>query len=72
MRRVYVALMPNVAQPIGVAETANLLQVNVSTVHRLIRRGALPAVKMPGKRGPYVIQKSDVEALLTQAERSAS
>lgn len=56
--------MPNVAPPVAVAEAARTLQVNVSTVHRLIRKGVLPAVKLPGLRGPYVIARADFEAFV--------
>lgn len=68
--------MPNLPhkRTLGVAEVARLLGCDATTVHRMIKRGELPAVKMPGLRGPYVIDSADVEAFFARAaaERPAS
>ena len=63
--------MPNKAQTqidlIGTAEAAALRGVSVKTVTRWVRDGKLtPVQKLPGLRGAYVFDRSDVEALLKQ------
>lgn len=47
----------------GPARAAELLEVHLSTVIRLARRGALAAVPMDGARGPLVFLVEDVLAL---------
>lgn len=56
------------------SEAARILGLDVRTVHRMIKRGTLPAHKLPGRTGSYVINRTDVEAILAAAEpaRSAS
>lgn len=47
------------------AEVASLLKVDTATVNRWARSGRLTvAVKAPGKTGPNLFRRSDVEALL--------
>lgn len=56
--------MPNIPQePMTVAEAAVLLHCDVRTIHRMIARGELTAVKAhSGLRAPYLIARADVEA----------
>lgn len=60
--------------PISAAQAAEILGVDATTVHRMIKRGTLPAHKLNGRTGAYVLDRAAVEALLTPAgvERSAS
>ena len=48
---------------ISTREAARLLRKSVRTVHRMIQHDELPAVKLPGATGAYVIQRSEVDAL---------
>jgi excisionase family DNA binding protein len=52
---------------ISTAQAAGLLGKDVRTVHRMIRRGELPAEKLPGRRGAYLIHRADVDTILTPA-----
>ena len=63
--------VPKSDTPTGVAEAAAILGTDRRTVVRMISRGTLPAHKMPGKTGAWIISRADVEALLT-TERAAS
>ena len=55
---------------IPTAEAAEALGVHVATISRMVTRGDLaPAVKVPGKRGAYLFNRADVDALA--AQRSA-
>lgn len=57
--------MPN-QEPdlIYTADVAELLGVDVRTVHRMVKRGDLiPAAIGRGKRGSMVFRRADVEAL---------
>lgn len=40
-----------------------MLHKSVRTVHRMIQQGDLPATKLPGATGSYVIQRTAVEHL---------
>ena len=57
---------------LGTAEVAQLLSKNVRTVHRMIRRGEIPAQKLPGRTAAYIIRRTDVEALLATVGERAS
>ena len=49
---------------ITTADAAKVLGVHVSTVSRMVASERLrPAVKVPGKRGAYLFNREDVEAL---------
>lgn len=65
----YVGHVSNERQKISAAEAAEILGRPSKAVHRMIQRGELPAEKMRGLRGPYLVYRDDVEAL---AERIAS
>lgn len=55
---------------IGIAEAAHLTGLDRRTLHRMIDKGELqPASKLPGLRGAYVLNRSDIEALA--AKRTA-
>ena len=55
---------------LGTSEVAQLLSKDVRTIHRMIRRGEIPAQKLPGRTAAYIIRRTDVEALLaTVGER---
>jgi excisionase family DNA binding protein len=61
--------MPN--DWITTAEVAERLDVDVSTVARWVRSGALaPSGKLPGLRGAYLFEPGDVDAFA--AERGAA
>jgi hypothetical protein len=48
-------------EPIGAAEAARILGVNVATIHRKIAAGDLHAVKAPGGiRAPYMLERSEI------------
>lgn len=49
-------------------EAAALLNLDVRTVHRMIRRGELEAEKLPGRTAAYVMRRDEVERL--QSTRS--
>jgi len=52
---------------VTVAEAADLLQVNVRTVHRLIARGQLSGRKaFDGLRAPFLLDRSEVERVATE------
>lgn len=52
-------------------EAAERLNVDRTTIRRLVQRGALtPLTKLPGRTGAYLFEAADVEALA--AERRAS
>ena len=57
---------------LGTAEVAQLLSKDVRTVHRMIRRGEIPAQKLPGRTAAYIIRRTDVEALLAAVGERAS
>jgi hypothetical protein len=49
---------------IGTAEVTRILGCDKATVLRRIDAGLLtPAMKMPGKNGPYLYKRADVVAL---------
>ena len=52
--------------PLGTREAAEMAQRHKRTVVNWIRAGLLPAEKMPGRRGSYVIKRSDLEKFLKQ------
>lgn len=53
---------------VTVAEVARLLDKDVRTVHRMIARKLLEAVKaFDGKRAPYIVSRASVEAHLARA-----
>lgn len=66
--------MPNIPhQPITAAEAAEILRADVRTVHRLILRGELVGVKAHGGlRAPYLIARSEVEALAASRKERLS
>lgn len=52
---------------IGSAEAAEMLHMDIRTVHRKIATGEIPlAGKLPGLRGSYILRRADVEALRTE------
>lgn len=61
--------MPTIPlDPITVAEAAELLRVNVSTITRKIRRGELDGAQLHiGLRAPYVVSRFEVLALVAKA-----
>lgn len=49
---------------ITVAEAARDLDESIATVHRRIRRGDLiPAMRLPGPTGAYLLRRADVQAV---------
>lgn len=51
-------------QPLSTKQAAALAQKNQRTIVAWIQRGWLPAMKMPGKRGPYLIKEEDLRELI--------
>lgn len=49
--------------PITVAEAARILHCDRKTVLRWIAAGRIPAKKLAGRTGAYILQPEDVEAL---------
>lgn len=49
---------------IGTGEAAKIAGRHPRTVVAWIHKGMLPALKMPGGRGPYLIKKEDLRDLL--------
>ena len=60
---------PREPDPITVARAAVRLGVDVTTVHRLIRGHALPATKLPGLRGAYLIRPADLDRYITERQQ---
>lgn len=57
--------MPQTPDLIGAAEAARILDVDRTTVSLWARIGKLtPAVRLPGRTGAVLFDRSDVEALL--------
>ncbi len=60
-------LWDDLPEYLSVEQVADALQVSTSHIHRLIRIGALPAIKLgEGLTSPYRIQKSDLLYYLSQ------
>lgn len=56
---------------IGAAEAAQILRIHVATLGRWVKSGIItPAHKLPGKNGPYVFNRADVDQLA--AERASA
>ena len=56
--------MPNTDTLLTTAQVADILGVDVRTVHRWVKRGTLtPALKATGLRGPLFFAEADVLAL---------
>lgn len=54
---------------IGVAEASELTGLDRRTLHRKVERGELTAItKLPGLRGAYIFNRSDILALTTPVE----
>lgn len=47
--------------PIGVTEAAKRLRMTRRGVHKAIHRGDLPALKLPGRTGAYVLDPTEVD-----------
>lgn len=63
----YVGQMPT-PDFLPVADVARLLKKDVRTVHRMIERGELEAVKAhEGIRAPYLVSRTSVDAALSSA-----
>lgn len=61
---------PAPSRIVSVAEAATRLNVRTVTVQRWIRAGKLPAIKLPGRTGAYVIDSDALDALA--ASRNAA
>ena len=59
----HMGTVPHVSnqEPIGVTEAAARLRMTRRGVHKAIHRGDLPARKLPGRTGAYVLDPADVE-----------
>jgi len=47
-----------------VGQVARMLNVSMDCIHKWCRRGMLPHIKMPGKRGAVRISMDDLQAFL--------
>lgn len=47
-------------QPIGTKEAGLIASRHPRTIVSWIHKGDLPALKMPGEKGPYLIMKKDL------------
>lgn len=60
--------MGNLPELLTVAEVAEALRISDETVHRWVRQGRLPAIRLPGgpleRSGLKRFRREDVEALL--------
>lgn len=60
--------MPKKEHLIPTAQVAEILRVDVRTVHRMADDGRLaPAAKVPGRTGAYLFDRADVETVLRAA-----
>ena len=48
---------------ISAAEAAKILHISVRAVQHRITSGTLPAQKLPGKTGAYILDRATVEAI---------
>lgn len=48
---------------INAAEAAKILHISVRAVQHRITSGTLPAQKLPGKTGAYILDRETVEAI---------
>jgi excisionase family DNA binding protein len=64
--------MPPPRTQLTVTETAAALGVTRRVVHNRIQSGAIPATKLPGATGPYLIDPAVVETLLAIAAAKAA
>lgn len=62
--------MPKSRNPVTIAQAADLLSLDRKTVLRWITSGRLPAIKLAGRTGAYLIDPDDLDRLV--AERVAS
>ena len=60
----YFGRVPKSSKPLTVAEVALLLGKNRKTILRWISAGRLPAQKLAGDTGAYIIRPEDVDALV--------
>ena len=51
---------------ISAAEAAKILHISVRAVQHRITSGTLPAQKLPGKTGAYILDRETVEALASK------
>lgn len=51
-------------QPLSTRQAAQIAGKHQRTIVSWIRKGWLPALKFAGKRGPYLIQRADLDALV--------
>ena len=52
---------------ISAAEAAQILRISVRAVQHRIAAGSLPAQKLPGKTGAYILDRAEVEAIAKAA-----
>ena len=65
--------MGNIPELMTPSEVAEALKVNDETIHRWVREGRLPAIRLPGggDRGLKRFRREDIEAIL-RGERSGT
>lgn len=65
----YVVLMQTL-DALTTAQVAEVLHIDVRSVHRLVEREMLaPATKLPGRTGAFLFARADVEALVEERAR---
>lgn len=59
--------------PMGTAEACELLDISKDTLIRMIARGEIKnAHKMPGLRGPYILDRAEIERLAAEQAEATS
>jgi excisionase family DNA binding protein len=58
--------------PVGAAEIAEVFGLPRRTVNRWLANGRIPAHKLPGPTGPFVVDRATFEAMLATRERLAA
>jgi excisionase family DNA binding protein len=64
--------MPNNALPLSAAQAARHTGIPKRTILAAITRGELPAHKMPGRTGAYLIDQIDLDTYVARRVRAAS
>lgn len=52
--------MGNVIEPLGTREAGRIANRHPRTIVNWIRKNLLKAMKLPGEKGPYIIDKADL------------
>jgi excisionase family DNA binding protein len=64
--------MPKITPPLSAAQAARQIGIPKRTILAAITRGELPAHKMPGRTGAYLIDQNDLDAYAASRIKTAS